>query len=82
MKLEGKVSAPSVSAAPKATGADNAVDFTATSGDKNSQNLEWSTDQSTWQSVANKTGNGLTNGKRIHYFMCVPATLQVSALKG
>ena len=63
MKLEGKVSAPSVSAAPKATGADNAVDFTVTSGDKNSQNLEWSTDQNTWQSVANKTGNGLTNGK-------------------
>ena len=63
MKLEGKVSAPSVSAAPKATGADNSVDFTATSGDKNSQNLEWSTDQNTWQSVANKTGNGLTNGK-------------------
>ena len=63
MKLEGKVSAPSVSAAPKATGADNAVNFTVTSGDKNSQNLEWSTDQNTWQSVANKTGNGLTNGK-------------------
>lgn len=62
MKLEGKVSAPSVSAAPKATGADNAVNFTATSGDKNAQ-LEWSTDQNTWQSVANKTGNGLTNGK-------------------
>ena len=52
-----------MSAAPKATGADNAVDFTATSGDKNSQNLEWTTDQNTWQSVANKTGNGLTNGK-------------------
>ena len=63
MTLEGKVSAPSVSAAPKATGADNAVNFTVTSGDKNSQNLEWSTDQNTWQSVANKTGNGLTNGK-------------------
>ena len=63
MKLEGKVSAPSVSAAPKATGADNSVNFTVTSGDKNSQNLEWSTDQNTWQSVANKTGNGLTNGK-------------------
>ena len=62
MTLEGKVSAPSVSAAPKATGADNAVNFTATSGDKNAQ-LEWSTDQNTWQSVANKTGNGLTNGK-------------------
>ena len=63
MTLEGKVSAPSVSAAPKATGADNAVNFTVTSGDKNSQNLEWSTDQNNWQSVANKTGNGLTNGK-------------------